>query len=162
MQNKEKMERLAALSLLVLGIMLVFAVFDANRVNQRLSELQQTVDYGQQLEKLLFPNGGYPATAETEETAESAEKEMSEPVIDFTVTGDGIVPSEESFLLNYLRYAPSDVLSDFMGDELPNNMFQFELEQHLADKIDHMKPDEFDEKYLEWETKTDNFSTYHF
>ena len=51
MQNKEKMERLAALSLLVLGIMLVFAVFDANRVNQRLSELQQTVDYGQQLEK---------------------------------------------------------------------------------------------------------------
>ena len=54
MQNKEKMERLAALSLLVLGIMLVFAVFDANRVNQRLSELQQTVDYGQQLEKLLF------------------------------------------------------------------------------------------------------------
>ena len=46
MQNKEKMERLAALSLLVLGIMLVFAVFDANRVNQRLSELQQTVDYG--------------------------------------------------------------------------------------------------------------------
>lgn len=66
------------------------------------------------------------------------------------------------FLLNYLRYAPSDVLSDFMGDELPNNMFQFELEQHLADKIDHMKPDEFDEKYSEWETKTDNFSTYHF
>ena len=97
MQNKEKMERLAALSLLVLGIMLVFAVFDANRVNQRLSELQQTVDYGQQLEKLLFPNGGYPATAETAETAESAEKEMSEPVIDFTVTGDGIVPSEESY-----------------------------------------------------------------
>lgn len=53
MQNKEKMERLAALSLLVLGIMLVFAVFDANRVNQRLSELQQTVDYGQQLEKII-------------------------------------------------------------------------------------------------------------
>lgn len=69
MQNKEKMERLAALSLLVLGIMLVFAVFDANRVNQRLSELQQTVDYGQQLEKLLFPSGGYPATAETAEFA---------------------------------------------------------------------------------------------
>ena len=98
MQNKEKMERLAALSLLVLGIMLVFAVFDANRVNQRLSELQQTVDYGQQLEKLLFPNGGYPATAETAETAESAEKQRSEPVIDFTVTGDGIVPSEESYI----------------------------------------------------------------
>ena len=98
MQNKEKMERLAALSLLVLGIMLVFAVFDANRVNQRLSELQQTVDYGQQLEKLLFPSGGYPATAETAETAESAEKQMSEPVIDFTVTGDGIVPSEESYI----------------------------------------------------------------
>lgn len=54
MQNKEKMERLAALSLLVLGIMLVFAVFDANRVNQRLSELQQTVDYGQQLENYCF------------------------------------------------------------------------------------------------------------
>ena len=53
MQNKEKMERLAALSLLVLGIMLVFAVFDANRVNQRLSELQQTVDYGQQLEIIV-------------------------------------------------------------------------------------------------------------
>lgn len=75
---------------------------------------------------------------------------------------DAIRFVERHFLLNYLRYAPSDVLSDFMGDELPNNMFQFELEQHLADKIDHMKPDEFDEKYLEWETKTDNFSTYHF
>lgn len=75
---------------------------------------------------------------------------------------DAIRFVERHFLLNYLRYAPSDVLSDFMGDELPNNMFQFELEQHLADKIDHMKPDEFDEKYSEWETKTDNFSTYHF
>lgn len=53
MQNKEKMERLAALSLLVLGIMLVFAVFDANRVNQRLSELQQTVDYGQTVRKII-------------------------------------------------------------------------------------------------------------
>lgn len=75
---------------------------------------------------------------------------------------DAIRFVERHFLLNYLRYAPSDILSDFMGDELPNNMFQFELEQHLADKIDHMKPDEFDEKYSEWETKTDNFSTYHF
>ena len=75
---------------------------------------------------------------------------------------DAICFVERHFLLNYLRYAPSGVLSDFMGNELPSNMFQFELEQHLADKIDHMKPDEFDEKYLEWETKTDNFSTYHF
>lgn len=96
MQNKDKMERLAALSLLVLGIMLIFAVFDAKRVNQRLSELQQTVDYGQQLERLLFPNGGYPATTETAETAESAEKKMSEPVMNFTVTEDGIIPSEDS------------------------------------------------------------------
>ena len=98
MQNKEKMEHLAALSLLVLGIMLIFAVFDANRVNQRLSELQQTVDYEQQLERLLFPDGGYPATAETAETAESAKKQMYEPVINFTVTEDGIVPSEESYI----------------------------------------------------------------
>ena len=81
------------LSLLVLGVMLIFALFDANRVNNKLSELRQTVDYEQRLEQLLFPNEKHIATAET---AESAEKQISEPIIDFTVTEDGIVPSEKS------------------------------------------------------------------
>lgn len=75
---------------------------------------------------------------------------------------DAIRFVERRFMLNYLRYAPSIVLSDFMGSELLSNMFQFELEQHLTEKIDHMEPDEFDEMYSEWETKTDNFSTYRF
>lgn len=75
---------------------------------------------------------------------------------------DAIRFVERRFLLNYLRYAPDSILSDFLGSELPSDVLQSELEQRLVDKINHMKADEFDKKYSEWETKTYNFATYRF
>ena len=75
---------------------------------------------------------------------------------------DAIRFVERRFLLNYLRYAPDSILSDFLGSELPSDVLQSELEQRLVDKINQMKADEFDKKYSEWETKTNNFATYHF
>lgn len=47
MNNKNNMKRLAAISLAVMGIMLVFAQFDAARMNREIKELQKTVNYTQ-------------------------------------------------------------------------------------------------------------------
>ena len=43
MNNKNNMKRLAAISLAVMGIMLVFAQFDAARMNREIKELQKTL-----------------------------------------------------------------------------------------------------------------------
>lgn len=56
MNNKNNMKRLAAISLAVMGIMLVFALFDAVRMNREIKELQKTVNYTQLFEDMLFPN----------------------------------------------------------------------------------------------------------
>lgn len=53
MNNKNNMKRLAAISLAVMGIMLVFAQFDAARMNREIKELQKTVNYTQLFEDLL-------------------------------------------------------------------------------------------------------------
>lgn len=65
MNNKNKMKRLAIISLIVMGIMLVFAMFDAARMNRKLNELQKTVNYAQLFEEVLYPEM---ATAEKTST----------------------------------------------------------------------------------------------
>lgn len=55
MNKKNNMKRLAAISLAVMGIMLVFAQFDAARMNREIKELQKTVNYTQLFEDMLFP-----------------------------------------------------------------------------------------------------------
>ena len=78
MNNKNKMKRLAIISLIVMGIMLVFAMFDAARMNRKLNELQKTVHYAQLFEEVLYPEM---ATAENAETAESAVAEEFSPTM---------------------------------------------------------------------------------
>lgn len=80
MNNKNKMKRLAIISLIVMGIMLVFAMFDAARMNRKLNELQKTVNYAQLFEEVLYPEM---ATAENAETAESAVAEEFSPTMNF-------------------------------------------------------------------------------
>ena len=63
-KNNKKMTCLAAILMAALAALLIFAIVDANRINRSLSELQQTVDYEERLEPLLF----HGATAETAET----------------------------------------------------------------------------------------------
>ena len=78
-----------------LAALLIFAIVDANRINRSLSELQQTVNYEERLEPLLF----YGATAETAETAATAETAKTlEPELNFTVTKSGIVPDDGSYV----------------------------------------------------------------
>lgn len=83
MNNKNKMKRLAIISLIVMGIMLVFAMFDAARMNHKLNELQKTVNYAQLFEEVLYPEM---ATAENAETAESAVAEDFSPIVNFVDT----------------------------------------------------------------------------
>lgn len=88
-KNNKKMTCLAAILMAALAALLIFAIVDANRINRSLSELQQTVDYEERLEPLLF----HGATAETAETAATAETAMAlEPELNFTATKNGIVP----------------------------------------------------------------------
>lgn len=94
-KNNKKMTCLAALLMAALAALLIFAIVDANRINRSLSELQQTVNYEERLEPLLF----YGATAETAETAATAETAKTlEPELNFTVTKSGIVPDDGSYV----------------------------------------------------------------
>ena len=72
MNKKNNMKRLAAISLAVMGIMLVFAQFDAARMNREIKELQKTVNYTQLFEDMLFPDMATAETGEKAGTAESA------------------------------------------------------------------------------------------
>lgn len=94
-KNNKKMTCLAAILMAALAALLIFAIIDANRINRSLSELQQTVNYEERLEPLLF----YGATAETAETAATAETAKTlEPELNFTVTKSGIVPDDGSYV----------------------------------------------------------------
>ena len=94
-KNNKKMTCLAAILMAALAALLIFAIVDANRINRSLSELQQTVNYEERLEPLLF----YGATAETAETAATAETAKTlEPELNFTVTKSSIVPDDGSYV----------------------------------------------------------------
>lgn len=94
-KNNKKMTCLAAILMAALAALLIFAIVDANRINRNLSELQQTVNYEERLEPLLF----YGATAETAETAATAETAKTlEPELNFTATKNGIVPDDSSYV----------------------------------------------------------------
>lgn len=97
-KNNKKMTCLAAILMAALAALLVFTIVDANRVNRSLSELQQTVNYEERLEPLLF----HSATAETAEAAETAATaetaKASELGLNFTVTKSGIVPDSGSYV----------------------------------------------------------------
>lgn len=97
-KNNKKMTCLAAILMAALAALLIFAIVDANRINRSLSELQQTVDYEERLEPLLF-HGATAETAETAETAATAETAMAlEPELNFTATKSGIVPDDGSYV----------------------------------------------------------------
>ena len=98
MNNKNNMKRLAAISLAVMGIMLVFAQFDAARMNREIKELQKTVNYTQLFEDMLFPNIATAETGETAETAESAAVADFAPVMNFEAGEKGVHLSQESYL----------------------------------------------------------------
>ena len=97
-KNNKKMTCFAAILMAALAALLIFAIVDANRINRSLSELQQTVDYEERLEPLLF-HGATAETAETAETAATAETAMAlEPELNFTATKSGIVPDDSSYV----------------------------------------------------------------
>lgn len=97
-KNNKKMTCLTAILMAALAALLIFAVVDANRINRSLSELQQTADYEERLEPLLF-HGATAETAETAETAATAETAMAlEPELNFTATKNGIVPDDRSYV----------------------------------------------------------------
>lgn len=97
-KNNKKMTCLAAILMAALAALLIFAIVDANRIKQKFSELQQTVDYEERLEPLLF-HGATAETAETAETAATAETAMAlEPELNFTATKNGIVPDNSSYV----------------------------------------------------------------
>lgn len=98
MNNKNNMKRLAAISLAVMGIMLVFALFDAARMNREIKELQKTVNYTQLFEDMLFPNIATAETGETAGTAESAAVADFAPVMNFEAGEEGVQLSQESYL----------------------------------------------------------------
>lgn len=95
MNNKNKMKRLAIISLIVMGIMLVFAMFDAARMNRKLNELQKTVNYAQLFEEVLYPEM---ATGENAETAESAVAEDFSPIVNFVEGQNGVQLTQDSYL----------------------------------------------------------------
>lgn len=98
MNKKNNMKRLAAISLAVMGIMLVFAQFDAARMNREIKELQKTVNYTQLFEDMLFPDMATAETGETAGTAESAAVADFAPVMNFETGEEGIQLSQESYL----------------------------------------------------------------
>ncbi len=98
MNKKNNMKRLAAISLAVMGIMLVFAQFDAARMNREIKELQKTVNYTQLFEDMLFPDMATVETGETAETAESAAVADFAPVMNFEAGEEGVHLSQESYL----------------------------------------------------------------
>lgn len=95
MDNKKKMKRLAVISLVIMGIMLIFAMFDAARMNRKLQELQKTVNYAQLFDDLSFPDT---ATAESAETAESAVAVNFAPSMNSVEGPDGVQLTEDSYL----------------------------------------------------------------
>ena len=95
MNNKNDTKRLAAISLVVMGIMLVFAMLDTARMNREIKELQEAVNYTQLFGNMVFPNL---ATAETAETAESTAPADFVPVMNFEVDEEGICLSQESYV----------------------------------------------------------------
>lgn len=98
MNNKNNMKRLAAISLAVMGIMLVFALFDAARMNREIKELQKTVNYTQLFEDMLFPNIATAETGETAGTAESAAVADFAPVMNFEAGEKDVLLSQDSYL----------------------------------------------------------------
>lgn len=115
MNNKNKMKRLAIISLIVMGIMLVFAMFDAARMNRKLNELQKTVNYAQLFEEVLYPEM---ATAENAETAESAVAEEFSPTMNFVEGQDGVRLTQDS----YLSLALDKVQVYVPASDLENNV----------------------------------------
>lgn len=95
MNNKNDTKRLAVISLAVMGIMLVFAMFDTARMNREIKELQEAVNYTQLFGNMVFPNL---ATAETSEIAESAAPADFVPTMNFEADGEGIRLSQESHI----------------------------------------------------------------
>ncbi len=81
-----------------MGIMLVFALFDAARMNREIKELQKTVNYTQLFEDMLFPDMATAETGETAGTAESAAVADFAPVMNFEAGEKDILLSQESYL----------------------------------------------------------------
>ncbi len=95
MNNKNNTKRLAVISLVVMGIMLVFAIFDTVQMNREIKELQEAVNYTQLFGNMVFPNL---ATAEAAETAGSTAPADFVPVMNFEADGEGIRLSQESYV----------------------------------------------------------------
>lgn len=95
MNNKNNTKRLAVISLVVMGIMLVFAIFDTVQMNREIKELQEAVNYTQLFGNMVFPNL---ATAEAAETAGSTALADFVPVMNFEADGEGIRLSQESYV----------------------------------------------------------------
>lgn len=99
MNNKNDTKRLAVISLVVMGIMLVFAMLDTARMNREIKELQEAVNYTQLFGNMVFPNL---ATAETAETAESTAPADFVPIMNFETGEEGIQLSQESYVPLFL------------------------------------------------------------
>lgn len=95
MNNKNNTKHLAAISLVVMGIMLVFAIFDTVQMNREIKKLQEAVNYTQLFGNMVFPNL---ATAEAAETAGSTAPADFVPVMNFEADGEGIRLSQESYV----------------------------------------------------------------
>ena len=95
MNNKKNTKRIAVISLVVMGIMLVFAIFDTVQMNREIKKLQEAVNYTQLFGNMVFPNL---ATAEAAETAGSTAPADFVPVMNFEADGEGIRLSQESYV----------------------------------------------------------------
>lgn len=95
MNNKNNTKRLAIISLVVMGIMLVFAIFDTVQMNREIKKLQEAVNYTQLFGNMVFPNL---AMAEAAETAGSTAPADFVPVMNFEADGEGIRLSQESYV----------------------------------------------------------------
>ena len=95
MNNKNNTKHLAAISLVVMGIMLVFAIFDTVQMNREIKKLQEAVNYTQLFGNMVFPNL---ATAEAAETAGFTAPADFVPVMNFEADGEGIRLSQESYV----------------------------------------------------------------
>ena len=95
MNNNNNTKHLAAISLVVMGIMLVFAIFDTVQMNREIKKLQEAVNYTQLFGNMVFPNL---ATAEAAETAGFTAPADFVPVMNFEADGEGIRLSQESYV----------------------------------------------------------------
>lgn len=95
MDNKKKMKRLAVISLVIMGVMLIFAMFDAARMNRKLQELQKTVSYAQLFDDLSFPDT---ALLQNSWKEQSLQQLLILPFRPIRRLPDGVQLTEDSYL----------------------------------------------------------------